>query len=76
MSSFRKVTINGVKVWAGENKGEGYPLAPVDHVKDGELCVDCWHGINTYAHVYESGTILRHGEKIGAEADLVEGWAD
>lgn len=77
MSAYRKATINGVKVWAAEKDVEiGYSLAKANHVRDGELCVPFFFGMDSYAHVYPDGEILRYGEKIGMEADLVEGWED
>jgi hypothetical protein len=46
------------------------PLAPENHIRDGHLAFpECFSG-NSYAHVYEDGTIMRHGGQIGTVADL------
>jgi len=46
------------------------PLAPEHHIRDGDLAFpECFDG-DSYAHLFEDGTIKRYHAKIGEVSEL------
>lgn len=72
----RKVTFQGVHLWAREPLDDGsYSLAPPDHVDGQGNIADFFIALTgeAYAHVFPPH-IKRYGRIIGREGDLQEGW--
>ena len=74
---FTKVTFHGHELWFDredfEVRGHG-ALAPVEHVKDGELDMKRCFGSDSFAHVYRD-CVMRYHANIGTPDEIVDGWA-
>jgi hypothetical protein len=70
----QKVKILGHEFWylPDEEDSPNGPIAPLHHCDDeGNLDPLTMFSTETYAHVFEDGSISRHGEKIGNIIDLL-----
>jgi hypothetical protein len=68
-----EVEFNGLRLFVEENvlRGEGDgPLAPPEHIEDGELNPFACFRSDSYAHVRSDGVIKRFRAVIGTVADL------
>uniref|UniRef100_A0A832MJE7 Uncharacterized protein n=1 Tax=Eiseniibacteriota bacterium TaxID=2212470 RepID=A0A832MJE7_UNCEI len=68
-----RVLLNGKPLYFLEEPDGSGPLAPPEHMFDGELRLDAALGAlgPSYAHVMPDGSIMRFGSKIGTRKDLV-----
>lgn len=74
MDQMIKCKFKGIIVWIEPSllkDGATGPLAPDEHVEDGELNIaTCFSG-DSFAHAYADGSVMRYGREVGTKKDIV-----